>query len=776
MKTFMNSLPKMCARFFLCLFLSMSLLASATSGSPADAEQQRNSSIGNNVRSQQQDRNLQEAADTRGQNAGARGTQQPSEDPAQKMAHLQEITRYLMSMNPIALRRGSAQALAEMIERAASRRGLLEELIEEYPGEILRVAIPPSFSQGMPESVRPFIEESVDTEGLLEIYDEDGIDRSRLLFQLEIGKQRYSLHFAGEPPTQFQTGARVRVRGVKVGNAVALEAKGVTASPSAEYEMAAALPNTFGEQRTLVMLVNFQDKTSQPYSVEYARNVVFTTTSDFMGENSYGQTWLSGDVAGWYTIPMSSSVCDHHTLASYALQAASAAGYNVSAYKRHIFGFPSNLCSWWGMGSVGGSPSSTWVKGSFSLAVVGHELGHNLGLYHSRSMDCGASVLGNSCSYSEYGDPLDIMGNSYYAHFNAYQKERLGWLNYGISPGITAAQTSGDYYLDNYQTPGTTPKALKIFRSTDPSTGYKDYYYLEFRSGLGFDSPLGSNSNVQNGMVFHLGTESSPRNIYILDMTPETSSWSDPALTIGSGYTDTLAGVTITPLSTGSTGAKVNISFGSKACVQTMPQATLTPSKGPWVPPGTPVLFDFTVSNKDGEGCAPATFSLNAGLPAGWSGAYDKASLAVAPGSSATARLQISSPFSSPDGFYDFTATASNSADPPSSASSVGTYVVASALDVSITVDRANYSTNQWVNAAATIKSGGSPVAGMQVTFTLTRPNGTTVIQSAITSSNGTATFKYRINKKDSRGAYQIRADAVTGSLSGTALVGFMVQ
>jgi hypothetical protein len=67
-------------------------------------------------------------------------------------------------------------------------------------------------------------------------------------------------------------------------------------------------------------------------------------------------------------------------------------------------------------------------------------MGHNLGLYHSHSYDCGATVLGTSCTSSDYGDTLDIMGSSS-GRFNAFQKERLGWLNYGSSPPLYTVTT-----------------------------------------------------------------------------------------------------------------------------------------------------------------------------------------------------------------------------------------------------------------------------------------------------------------------------------------------
>jgi hypothetical protein len=88
------------------------------------------------------------------------------------------------------------------------------------------------------------------------------------------------------------------------------------------------------------------------------------------------------------------------------------------------------------------------------------------------------------------------------AHFTAFQKERLGWLNAGVSPPITTVVSDGTYTLETYESAGSGPKALKILKSTDPSTGKRTWYYVESRQAIGFDAFLAtdwytaSNTNV----------------------------------------------------------------------------------------------------------------------------------------------------------------------------------------------------------------------------------------------------------------------------------------
>jgi hypothetical protein len=67
---------------------------------------------------------------------------------------------------------------------------------------------------------------------------------------------------------------------------------------------------------------------------------------------------------------------------------------------------------------------------------------------------------------------------------------------------------------------------------------------------------------VLSGVLIHIGTEGSDNSSYLLDMTPKTSSWFDPALDVGKSFSDADAQVTITPLLVSSTGASVSVTFG----------------------------------------------------------------------------------------------------------------------------------------------------------------------------------------------------------------------
>lgn len=436
-------------------------------------------------------------------------------------------------------------------------------------------------------------------EGEIEVQVEDYPDFSRTLFFLRTADGRVPVNFARNPPTNLQTGMHVRLSGTRSGSALtfasvrtsvqassrgAVSANAAKRSGPGPSSPATPLPNTFGAQSTVVILVNFQDDPSnEPYSISAVQSAVFGTGSSFFLENSYQQTWLTGNVAGWFTIPVSSTACDTSSIASYAQSAALAAGVNLSAYNHYVYAFPqNNNCGWAGLSLIGGSPGQSWLNGSgTNVHIVDHELGHQFGLYHSHSLDCGtAATIGSNCSVIEYGDILDTIGapQTPSPHYNAYQKERLGWLNYGSSPSIATVQAAGTYTLNAYELAGAGPNALKILKSTDPTTGAKTWYYVEARQAIGFDAFIANESsqNETNGVLVHIGTDGNGNSDDLLDMTPATPTyywWFDPSLAVGQSFQDLSSGVTLTTAWVTSTEAAVTVEFSGAIAVATSQQS-----------------------------------------------------------------------------------------------------------------------------------------------------------------------------------------------------------
>jgi hypothetical protein len=690
----------------------------------------------------------------------AMAQQKTTPTAARGRATAENLTLQLMALHNQYQTAGASQRPAlrgQMAAVAASRKKVLSALMESDPGAVLRVAIPSAVQKGMPATVQSRLEQRVQLQGKLSVLYQEFASGAKLRHFLDVPGQRLELHFAQNPPTHLLTGSIVRVNGVQ------LEAKVAVASgtsTSSLQTVSAASSAAFGSQNTLVVLVNFQNNPNQPYTPTYASDETFVKNSNFFLENSFGQTWFTGDVAGWFTLPISST-CDLGTIANYGNQAASAAGFNLSGYQRFVYAFPSASCGWWGSAYVGGTQA--WVSGGYRLAVLSHELGHLLGLYHSHSMNCRPNIVTGTCSTQEYGDTLDMMGNNNNfegADFNAFQKERLGWLNNGSSPPIQTVQSNGTYTIGPYEAQDGTTKALKVLKST--SSGINTWYYVEYRQAMGFDSFLSNYPNVTNGVVIHIGTDNSPNSSDLLDMTPATTSWMDPALDTGLTFTDPNTGTTINTVSANSSGATVSVTLGGGStvtCTRANPSLSLSPSQSAWVTAGTPVSFTISIRNNDSSGCTASTFSVAGRAPSGWSAAVASPTLSLSPGSSASTTLQVTSPSGTADGFYSVGASATNTAAPAYTASGTTTYVIGTAPTetISVRTSQPTYSFGQMVNVYVTV-TAGTAVSGVSVTVNVTKANGSVVTLSGTTGSNGVAALNYRLKRKDPTGTWGVRA------------------
>jgi hypothetical protein len=590
--------------------------------------------------------------------------------------------------------------MEERLRVAAVRRQWLAELMERNPGAVLRQALSSTARAALDPELQALVEEEESHQGLLEVLHADGPQGGAYHYALRNASgQRLALHFAGGGPSLF-TGTRVRVNGIRVQQALALGDGG-----SMEVLGLPLLPSTFGEHKALVILVRFLDTPATTASPTAAavQTTMFgttgTTVSNFYRENSYQQTWLTGTVVGPLLLSMNGASCDYSRIATLARQAAAAvSGVVLTAYRHIVYAFPGSGCGWWGLGSVGGTPGEVWINGSLSPVVASHELGHNFGLYHSHALECGSVAMGGSCSSIEYGDVFDVMGGGNGpTHFNAVQKDLLGWLDYGTSPPVTDVVASGSYTIDPLETPGTNSKALRI------RTALGDWLYVEYRRPVGFDSYISTNPSVMNGVLVHSFT-GNVNGVYLLDMTPATSSWSDPALPVGTTFQNTAANVSITPTGVSATNATINVTVGGTPCVRLAPTVTITPAQQQG-PPGTTATYTVSVQN-NGTGCGASVFALQATVPSGWTAGLGSSSLTLAEGATGSTSLQVTSTATAGTGPYGLSLSTSESGLSGSAGASYTVMAVAAGGGGGFTdgFDRAD--------DLAALGNGWSPVSG----------------------------------------------------------------
>ncbi|MCG9711728.1 NEW3 domain-containing protein [Shewanella insulae] len=601
-------------------------------------------------------------------------------------------TQFLNATKSKGASHASDAALYQQLEALVAARQVEQQaLLALDPYSVVSSVLPMAKRRGMPAEIQAKLAQKKAISGELEMvyedYEDPSQNRLQYMLRTEIGLVKFFLASGSSKAqaNQLKPGAKVRAEGWlfgddEAGNALIgdLEVLALTDGTSASsYTTGPGTPlnvsDTTGEQRTLVLLLNFQDNPQQPWTQAEVQQMVFGKVNDYYLEASYGQTWLTGDVRGYYTMPIDTT-CEYFYMDTYAQQVAKDNGIDLSQYDRLVYMLPqNNSCGWQGQGTVGGSPSRAWINGELNLKIIGHELGHNLGLKHAKGRSCNSD---GSCFVSTYGDKLDIVGRSE-GHFNVFNKQRLGWLTAERGEIITAG-VDGSYQLEPYEkTTQGQAKGLKVRRGTDATTGEPLYYYLEYRQGTGFDSFL-AGKPVTDGVLLHYNESNSDINSSILiDVTPRSGSddLADAALVTGQSYNDADAGVTITTEWADSSGVGVNISYSEQqSCIAAQPSIELASSSSVWAEPGETVPYSVTLTNNDSVECGSSNYNVSAQVASSWNATQQTVSLA--PGQSTTVSISVTSSMTVTDGFYDVTIEGLNTTDSRYQASTTATYVV----------------------------------------------------------------------------------------------------
>lgn len=130
-------------------------------------------------------------------------------------------------------------------------------------------------------------------------------------------------------------------------------------------------------------------------------------------------------------------------------------------------------------------------------------------------------------------------------------------------------------------------------------------------------------------------------------------------------------------------------------------------------------------------------------------------------------------------GSQSITATASTVAGEVAtannSAAAATTLIQVSALQVSVSTDKASYSNGQTATILIHVDNGTAPVSGASVGVQITTPKGQVYSGSATSNAAGDATFTFGINvKKNGSGTYNVSASAsAAGMADGSASTSF---
>lgn len=451
----------------------------------------------------------------------------------------------------------------------------------------------------------PTAESNAALQGEVEVRIANLGDRAEAQHFLSVnGGELVALHFSAPP--ELVTGDTIRVHGEAAEPGVFEVSSFERVNEPGVAQQELVDPAVLRRPKMALLLVNWTAPDS--VTVDSATSSLITGTSSARAhylESSYGQQELSGAVFGWYKIAAPNG-CDMNQVRDSALAAAAAAGVDLTTYSQVGIYFPRfTTCGWSGLGQVG-SPTRpakyTWYNGSIGSVLV-HELGHNFGLYHSRSYDCGTAPIGDraTCTITEYGDPFDPMGNGRYKHFNGYSKYIEGWFG---GCNVVSAPQGGSFDIapiaveSNGVQMVRVPMSPSLCPSVNGTPLASCEYMIEYRQPIGFDAGA-------NGVLIYANSATTRTYPSLLDMTPTTNSFGDGALAVGKTFTDP-SGVSISVLGADATKATVRVQVPAPAGTNTCLNGTAYTGTGtpPPPPPPPPPPSSYTIRNVTSAKCA----------------------------------------------------------------------------------------------------------------------------------------------------------------------------
>lgn len=356
-------------------------------------------------------------------------------------------------------------------------------------------------------------------------------------------------------------------------------------------------------KKVFYIRIDFSDKPGAPISQQALFDELNGSTSQLIRNMSRAKTSIQADVSDSVVrLPNRSSYyapSGSNALYDDAIEAFENSGASDDLSEYDIVGIyftkigMGDSSSYAGLASIGGGRQ--WLQGDYSTRVVTHEFGHNYGLQHANfwTLDDGGVVAGNGLS-EEYGDSFDIMGSgsAEEGHFHPQALSKLEWLKANEWQQVTSSGVYRVRRFDDKDASGL--QGLKISR------GNGDFYWLGHRENYN------SNPWMENG-IYLIWQPSGYEQSWLIDTTPNSytnhdEDKLDAGVVLGRTYSDSSAGVHITPIAKGGAeGAewidvKVqmgNVSGNAKPVVtiQGISQASAR----------TPITFTAIASDPDGD-------------------------------------------------------------------------------------------------------------------------------------------------------------------------------
>lgn len=283
-----------------------------------------------------------------------------------------------------------------------------------------------------------------------------------------------------------------------------------------------------GPQNTLTLLTYFKptENVKEPTSLNVSQaQEILKTVNDYYQENSFQKTNLaavidrnqSADVKGWYAIP-TPEICDLKTFLDQIITKVGSE-INLNQYNRLIIitmnenpdQIAYNSCTETKFATLGDHKIKT-NQGDKTLSVswfsnvkisaqnVIRALGNNFGLQSANFIYCNENIIKNGdypnlCPIEPNGDTFSSMGSGNFTHFNAMEKEKIGWLE---KKNLKEIKKTGEYQV--------TLKPLEALSEDIQLVKIpveNKIIEISYRQPFGLDNGISRNSDVFLGAQLH---------------------------------------------------------------------------------------------------------------------------------------------------------------------------------------------------------------------------------------------------------------------------------